>query len=480
MSIKKNFVFNSLLTVSKYIFPFLTYPYVARALGVEKIGVYNFIDSIVGYFIIFSMMGINVVGIRSIAKSKGNTELLKQSFSSLFFLNLIGAIVAISVLFLATIFSPQLMEQKQLVGLGALKILFNVFLFEWLFQGLEDFKYITIRSMLLKVLYVVAVFIFIHNGDDYVIYYLLSVLLIIFNGAVDFWYAKKIVGISFGSVKLKPFFKPFVNMGIYYLISNLYISFNVAYLGFVAGSKEVGYYSTAVKLYSIIMAVFTAFTTVMSPRISSLIAEEKEHEIKALLQQSFELLIMISFPLLIFSFAMAPEIVGIISGPGYEGAVWPMRILTPLILIVGLEQILIVQLLIPFNRDRAVMANAIIGAVVGIVLNLFLVEKLGSIGSAIVWLAAEVSVLFAAGYFVRSAIEIHIPTKKILANFIYSLPYVLIGFFLKNFHFTAFTIIILTALFFMIYFILLQVYLLKNEMMIKQINSKILFRFRKS
>ena len=73
-SIKKNFLYSSILTTANYIFPFLTYPYVSRVLGVNNIGICNFVDSVVNYFILFSMMGINIVGIREIAKVKNDKE----------------------------------------------------------------------------------------------------------------------------------------------------------------------------------------------------------------------------------------------------------------------------------------------------------------------------------------------------------------------------------------------------------------------
>ena len=75
-SIRVNFLYSAILTVSNYFFPFITYPYVSRVLGVEKIGICNFVDGIIHYFILFSMLGIVSVGIREIAKNRIHKKLI--------------------------------------------------------------------------------------------------------------------------------------------------------------------------------------------------------------------------------------------------------------------------------------------------------------------------------------------------------------------------------------------------------------------
>lgn len=109
-SIKKNFFYSSILTTANYIFPLLTFPYASRVLGVTNIGIVNFVDSIIHYFILVSMMGINIVGIREIAKSKGNKEQLSKTFSGLFWLNTLTTTIALIVVVLLTMFVEPLRE----------------------------------------------------------------------------------------------------------------------------------------------------------------------------------------------------------------------------------------------------------------------------------------------------------------------------------------------------------------------------------
>ena len=162
-SIKKNFLYSSILTTANYIFPLLTFPYVTRVLGVEGIGICSFIDSVINYFILFSVLGMSVVGTREIARCKDNTKELNKTFSSLFLFNTFSTSIALLVLIIAIFTIPQLHKHYTLMLIGAVKLLFNYMLIEWLYKGLEEFKFITIRTLLVKVAYVISVYVFVKS-----------------------------------------------------------------------------------------------------------------------------------------------------------------------------------------------------------------------------------------------------------------------------------------------------------------------------
>lgn len=413
-SIKKNFFYSSILTTANYLFPLLTYPYVSRVLGVTNIGIVNFIDSIIQYFILVSMLGVNVVGIREVAKCNRNREQLSQTFSGLFWLNTITTIIALVLLLFVTLIFEQIRVHWHLVAIGALKLLLSYMLIEWLYKGLEEFKYITYRTILVKILYVVAVFVFVQDENDYQVYYLLTVLMIVLNSVVNLIYSKKYVSFRIKRVEICKYIKPFFILGVYTLLTSMYISLNVTWLGFVSGETEVGYYTTASKLYYILIALFSAFTGVMLPKMSSLLAEGENEKFKTLLTRAYSILFSFSIPLIIFAVIYAPEIILIISGPNYEGAIIPMRIMMPLILIIGYEQILVIQTLMPLKKDRAILKNSIVGAITGVLLNFVLVPRYASIGAALVWIVSEIVVLLCAQHFVTRYIKMGFPLIQFL------------------------------------------------------------------
>lgn len=199
-SIKKNLLYNSTLTVSNYLFPFLTYPYVSRILGVANIGIYNWIDSIINYYIIFSVLGIGTVGIREIARVKNNKKEVSQVFSSLLILNGITTFLMLIILVLSAILFPTLAQYKSMLIIGGVKLVFNYLLIEWFYIGIEKFKYITIRSILIKILYVISVFLFVKETDDYSIYYLLTTLMIVLSAFLNMIHSRKYVMIKFDNI----------------------------------------------------------------------------------------------------------------------------------------------------------------------------------------------------------------------------------------------------------------------------------------
>lgn len=462
-SVKTNFLYSSILTTANYIFPLLTYPYVSRVLGVEKIGICNFIDSIINYFILFSMMGISITGIREIAKYKNNQTELNKTFSSLIVLNIISTTIMLLILVAVTYTIPQLYEHKELMYIGGLKLMSNFLLIEWFYKGLEEFKYITKRTLIVKSIYVLSIFIFIHNPKDYILYYAILTMMITINAIINTIHSRKFIEFSINKISIKPFVKPFISLGIYMLLTSMYTSFNIAYLGFVSGATEVGYYTTATKLHSIILSIFTAFTGVMLPRMSSLIAENKYEDFKNMFYKSVNILFGLSIPLIIFSIILSPCIIYIISGKGYEGAIIPMQIVMPLILIIGYEQILIIQALMPLKKDKAILINSMVGAGVSLICNLIFVTSYKSIGSAIVWLISELTVLCIAQYFITKYIRIKFPLILMLKNIIYNIPLGII-LYLVNISFSNVHLlkIIVSIIILVIYSAIVQLKILKN------------------
>lgn len=422
MGIKKNILYTSVLTTSNYIFPLITYPYVARILGVTNIGLCNFIDSIINYFIIFSMMGVSIMGTRQIAIEKESNEGLSKTFSSILFLNGIFTLASLGILIVLTFIIPELYSNRELMWFGALKLISNFLLIEWFYKGLENFKFITIRSIILKIFFVAAIFIFVREKDDYIIYYLLTVLMITGNALINIIYSHNFTRFKIKFISITKIIKPFIILGIYIVLVSLYTTFNTVFLGFISNDTEVGYYTTATKLYSILLALYSGVTTVLMPRMSNLIAQEKWDEFKRLISKSTLLLFQFTFPLIIFCDIFAPQIILLISGPGYDGAITPMRIIMPLMLIIGYEQIQVIQCLMPMGKDKIVMWNAFIGAVVGVILNITIVPHLKSAGSALTWFVAELVILLLSQFYLKKYLKISFPWAKFTKLLIYYLP----------------------------------------------------------
>ena len=425
-SIKKNFAYKSVLTLSTYLINFITFPYVARVLGVERIGLVNFVDNTVNYFLLFATMGVGLLGVREIAAVKEDKKRRDQVYSSVLALNLLFTLVSLGIYLLCVVTIPKLCQYDELFYIGTAKILFTVFLVEWFFTGVENFRYITLRIILIKVLYIISVFLFVRDTSDYRLYFILTVGVVVLNALINQLYIRKFVRVRWNNIQLFKYLKQNVTLGIYTLMTSMYLTFNVMYLGLVSNNTEVGYYTTAFKLYSVVLGFFTAFTNVMLPRMSSLLANGEKDRFQELVNRSFSVMSTCCIPLILCSMIMAPQIVYILSGPGYEGAILPMRIIMPAAFAVGVAQVLAIEVLMPMKKDKVLLVASIIGAVVSLLINLLVVPSVKSVGSAVVLLCSEMGVTGMYVWYVLSQELILIPIKAIGKNVLFSLPSVVI------------------------------------------------------
>ena len=452
-SLKKNFIYNAILTMSGYIFPLMVYPYVSRVLGVANIGACNFVDSIVEYFTILSMMGMNTIGIREIAKCKNDQQKLDNVFSQLFSLNTLTTITAIIILIIATNIVPKFAPYKDLLYIGVGKLFFNYMLINWFFQGLENFKYIAART------------IFVKTETDVKLYYFLVALTWAGNGIINFIYAKKYVSFNFTLKINKAIIGSFFILGVYWFMNSMYTTLNVAFLGFATNDIEVGYYTTANKLLTVIMTMFTALTSVMVPRVSVALKSNDNSEAKALIRKAINALMLFAIPLIFFVFPFSQELIYLMSGKGYEGATTPLQIMTPLFFLVGYDQIIVLQTLLPMGKDKDILRNSILAASVGIISNIFLTLNFGKNGSAIVLILAELSVLLSSQFCVTKYLGLKIPFKLIIKHIIGFSPIIIICYVIKYFINSYVISLIVSASIICCYIFLAGRFILKNSIL---------------
>lgn len=464
-SLKKNFIYNAILAMSGYIFPLMVYPYVSRVLGVANIGACNFVDSIVEYFTILSMMGMNTIGIREIAKCKNDQQKLDNVFSQLFSLNTLTTITAIIILIIATNIVPKFAPYKDLLYIGVGKLFFNYMLINWFFQGLENFKYIAARTIFVKILFIISVFLFVKTETDVKLYYFLVALTWAGNGIINFIYAKKYVSFNFTLKINKAIIGSFFILGVYWFMNSMYTTLNVAFLGFATNDIEVGYYTTANKLLTVIMTMFTALTSVMVPRVSVALKSNDNSEAKALIRKAINALMLFAIPLIFFVFPFSQELIYLMSGKGYEGATTPLQIMTPLFFLVGYDQIIVLQTLLPMGKDKDILRNSILAASVGIISNIFLTLNFGKNGSAIVLILAELSVLLSSQFCVTKYLGLKIPFKLIIKHIIGFSPIIIICYVIKYFINSYVISLIVSASIICCYIFLAGRFILKNSIL---------------
>lgn len=410
----------------------MLFPYVSRTLGVDMVGRIGFANNVISYFSILALLGISNVGIREIAACGNNREKRSYVFSNII---VITSITTLSVftLYIGCIFLfPKFYASRNLLLLGSFTLLFSSFLIEWLYQGMENFKYITIRSVIIKLLYAISVFFLIKSSDDYFLYFALTVLVVVINSLINISYASHFVTLDISNLNLIKFAKPIFSLGIYRILVSMYTTFNIIFLGMVCSERDVGSYYTSIKLFYFILGILSAFTGVMLPRMSSLLAQEKKSEFKERINHSFDVVIAFTIPTIIFISLLAPQVIRLMAGSEFDGAILPMQIVMPILLLSGMAQIWVIQVLMPLKKDKVILISSIIGAIVGVVSNLLIVREHGAIGSALVLLISEL-----AGNVVSLSYSLYkkffaFPTWQLLGGIVTGIPYAIICIIISN------------------------------------------------
>lgn len=475
-TIKRNFIFNIALTLSTYIINIVIFPYVSRSLGVELVGKIGFVTNFINYFSLFALLGIGTVGIREIATCGQDKIKRSKVFSELIFLTMMLTIIVLLCYIIVICNVPQLYKNINLLIIGISNIFFTSLLIEWFYQGLENFAYITIRTVLVKIIYAISVLLLIKNPDDYFIYFCLTASMIVVNAMINLFQTRKYVKISFNGLEFKKYLKPVISLGLYRIMVSMYTTFNIIYLGFVCSEKEVGFYYTSTKVFYIILGIFTAFTSVMLPRMSSLIAAGKKEEFRKRISDSFDLVFACALPLVVFCTILAPQIIYILSGRGFEGAILPMRMIMPTLLVTGLAQIYIIQVLTPLRKDKVLLFGSFVGACIGIIANVLLVKCYGAIGSALVLLFSEISGSSISFIYTTKNRLISFPLKKFLISLFLSIPYILCclaGIICFKSPIYSF---IISGLLCAVMFLVVNIFLMKETILSKYICSKINYK----
>lgn len=460
--IAKNFAYNLALTLSGYIINLAIFPYVTRVLGVDMIGRTAFATNTVSYFSLFAVLGVATVGIREISACGDDREKRSRVFSSI--LGLISlATLVVAAVFLVCIFTvPRFEADKELLVIGTASLLFTSLLIEWFYQGIEDFRYVTLRTVAVKIVYAVMIFLLVRRQEDYLTYFALTVAVVVVNAVINLVHSGKYVDFRLSYVEPGRFAGPIFFLGLYCIMTSMYTTFNVVFLGFAQPESEVGFYYTATKIYYILLGVLSAFTTVMLPRMSAILSERKTEEFKEKLGMSFDIVFAFAFPLIAGGVVLAPQLVRILSGPGYEGAVLPMRIVMPVILVTGCAQVWVTQALMPLRKDKVLLLAAIAGALVGVLSNIIFVPGMGAAGSALAVLLAEVCAnSISLTYALRTGI-LEFPVKRFLVSLVLSVPYFIICIACSALmpSFVTSTLVSVAAC--LVYFILIHRFVLKD------------------
>lgn len=392
-SLKYNFLMNIILTMSSFIFPLITFPYVSRILLPEGIGKISFATSVVSYFSLFAQLGIPTYGIRVCAKVRDNREKLTHTVQELLIINVVMSVIAYAALIGSILLIPRLKQEKTLLAIISFTLFFNAIGMEWLYKALEQYTYITIRSIIFKFIALLAMFILIHQQSDYVIYGGISIFASSASNIFNFIHSRKYVSLKpIGNYRIKKHLKKIMVFFAMSCATTIYTNLDTVMLGFMTSNIDVGYYNAAIKIKTILVSVVTSLGVVLLPRASYYVEHNMKEEFYRITKKAINFVFIVSIPMMIYFELYAKQGIFFLSGAAYEGAILPMQIIMPTILLIGLTNIMGIQMLVPLGREQTVLYSEIAGCIMDVILNLLLIPKMSSAGAAVGTLIAECAV----------------------------------------------------------------------------------------
>ena len=466
MKIRYNFLMNFILTISNFLFPLITFPYVSRVLGPNGMGISSFAMSIISYFVILATLGSATYGIRACSQVGENKDELSKVTHEIIFINLITMIISYLFLYFCVHFFDGLHENKASIAIASFMILLNVCSVEWFYRGIEKYTYITIVSLLFKLIALVSSFIFIQKTSDYFSFILISVISLSGSGIINLLNIKKYINFKFyNDYNLKKHIKPMLTFFFMSLAISVYTYTDSVLLGLLTNLDEVGFYNVAVRIKGILISIVTSLGVVLLPKLSLYIKKGMMNEFSSLLILSLRFIVALSLPLVIFFIFFAKETILLLSGEQYFNSIPLLQISLVAVIIVGITNILGIQMLVPLGKEKKLFVSVLCGALINVVANFTLIPFLSSVGAAISMVLAEFTILLIQIYFLKKYMFLFMKVNyiKVILSSLISLGVVSI---FRSFIFDNNFLLLLCSgsIFFIIYLITLL--LLKERILI--------------
>ena len=385
MKVLKNYAYNLSYQLLLIVLPIITTPYVTRVFSSEDLGTYGYFNSIVTYFILLATLGVASYGTKEISANRRN---IPQNFWGIYTLQFSATLLSI---FLYIFLCLRVGTMRNPVAYILCLSLFSKGLdISWLFQGLEDFRKITVRNITVKLVGVGSIFLFVKSATDL---YLYVFLLTIFEllGQLSMWLpAREFIGRPRFDLKYVEYhLKPILLLFLPQIAISLYANLDRTMLGALASTKDVGIYDQALKLIGILLTLVTSLGSVMLPRVSNLLGTGDHKAVNKMHEISFLIYNLVIFPIMAGMLIVNDDFVQFFLGKDFQDARYAIAIMIFRMFFIGWTNIMGFQMLIPHNKNKEYMISTTVPAILSVGLNLLFLPKFGYIGAAIVSVLTE-------------------------------------------------------------------------------------------
>ncbi|MGL5354435.1 MAG: oligosaccharide flippase family protein [Clostridium sp.] len=415
MSIIKNYIYNTVYQIMLLFIPLITMPYLTRIFTPDQLGLNTYTLSIVNYFVLFGMLGMQMYANRQIAYVRDDKEKLNKTFSSLYLIQTITTAVSIM---LYIVFVSFYVDNKVIYLIQGLNLLACIFDISWFFMGLEDFKKVVIRNSVTKIIGLISIFLFIKGPEDLVLYILITAVINIVGMIVMWMYVPKYI--TKFSIDKKIIYKnitPLVRLFLPQIATQVYGLLARTMIGVLSTNEQVAFYDYSQKIVMMVLALITSTGVVLMPRVSNIIGKGNKDEVVKLIEKTFEFVSYLSIPMAVGLMCVSKGLVSWFLGPEYLVVGNLVSISSVIIIAVSWANIIGIQYLIGTRQENKYTISIIIAAIINLSMNVILIKMYGALGAIISLITAEFIGPIIQLFLVRKQLRVFYMLKRVSKYF---------------------------------------------------------------
>jgi len=368
----KNTIYKSILSMVNIVIPLIIGPYITRLLDVELYGIYNKTFSVFQFFLAFASFGVYNFGVREISKIRNDKKKVSQLFTNLFVISLISNLfVLVIYIIYALLTSSGITATIYMIFI--IQFIANMIYVEFVNEALENYKFITVKSVIVKIIYFVSLLLFLSKPDDIIIYAVIVSLTVLLNNIISFIYAKRKISFDFCSIEIKKYLKPLIAVLVITNVDLLYSQLDRVMLGEYVSNVSVTMYYIPYYIVSTLAAIPYSIINVSIPRLSYILKNESKEKYEEKLNNSLSSLMFIIIPMCLGIFVVAKEVIFIYAGKKYMAAVVPLMIACITRIFISLESVMNNLVMYPNDKENRILKVSLCCGLLNLLMNYILV-----------------------------------------------------------------------------------------------------------
>ncbi len=404
-SIAGNYIYNLLYHLSQFIAPFITMPYLTRILGANNLGIFGFAHSVIAYIILICLMGSSLYGQREIAYKSATIKERRIAFFEIMHFRVVTSFIIIPIVVLLF----YILRVELIYYVLMIEVLANVLDVSWFFQGMQDYKSVFLRGILIKIVGVISVFVFVKKSTDLIAYALCYTLAILFGNLMCWFKVITYVGKS-KIIITKSYItmlKPIAFLFVPQIAIDVYTILDKTMLGILGSAmSDVGYYEQAQNFTRAGVRVITALGSVMLSYNSVEFANGKTKNVYISTYKSLRFSIVVGIGIVALIQTVSAIFIPVYLGKDFTKTGNILKALSPVVLFIGMSNVIGVQCFLALKRQTEYTISVIIGAITNVFLNLCLIPTFSVYGAVIASVISELSVVVYQFTQVSSEIDV--------------------------------------------------------------------------